>query len=87
MGTAKILMGKFLTLLNWEEVSFLAWNLVSLLLIALVALGLRSKGIIELLRYLTSVSPLFLNPEITVFLLEILIRVRTLAIFLLKAFY
>ena len=79
-------MGKFLVLFNWEEVSFLAWNLVNLLLIALVALGLRSKGMRELLRYLDSVSPLFLKPSTTVCLLEMLIRVSTLAIFLLKAF-
>ena len=79
-------MGKFLVLFNWEEVSFLAWNLVNLLLIALVALGLRSKGMRELLRYLDSVSPLFLKPVMTVCLLEMLIRVSTLAIFLLKAF-
>jgi len=90
-------LAKLETLLKAEEVSFLAWNLVNLLLIALVFLNLRSKGMCLALRILTSLevevffpsSPLvtvtlFLKLAITVLLLEILIRVKTLAMLLLK---
>lgn len=79
--------------------SFWAWNLVNLLLIALVFLYLRSNGICLDLRTLTSLevevffpsSPLvtvtlFLKLAITVALLETLIRVKTLAMLLLKAY-
>lgn len=98
-GTAKVLLAKFLVLLRAEEVNFLAWNLVNLLLIALVFLNLRSLGMCLDLRILTSLevetlfpsSPwetvvLFLKLAITVFLFEMLIRVKTLAMLLLKAF-
>jgi len=92
-------LGKFLVLLRAEEVNFLAWNLVNLLLIALVFLYLRSKGMCLFLRVLTSLvaetffpsSPLetvvlFLKLAITVFLLEMLMRVKALAMLLLKAY-
>jgi hypothetical protein len=85
--------------LKEEEVNFWAWNLVNLLLIALVFLYLRSKGMCLDLRILTSLevvvffpsSPFetvtfFLKLEITVFLLEMLIRVKILAMLLLKAY-
>jgi hypothetical protein len=92
-------LGKFLVLLRAEEVNFLAWNLVNLLLIALVFLYLRSKGMCLFLRVLTSLvaeiffpsAPwetvvLFLKLAITVFLLEMLMRVKALAMLLLKAY-
>jgi len=84
--------------LRAEEVNFLPWNLLNLLLIALVFLNLRSKGICLDLRFLTSTVwetlfpfslekvVLFLKPAITVFLLETLMRVKALAMLLLKAF-
>jgi hypothetical protein len=98
-GTAKVLLAKFLVLLRAEEVSFLAWNLVNLLLMALVFLLLRSKGMCLDFKILTSLEEvvfcpsapwvtvvLFLKLAMTVFLLEMLIRVKTLAMLLLKAY-